>query len=337
MEGTLAKPITILGAGSWGTALALYLARRGQMVKLWSYEIPEVAAMLAERTNNRYLPGFDFPDTIQPTANLADAVQDAENILIAVPSVGFRETLIMMKPLISPGSRVICASKGLDDETGNLLNELVSEILGSDRPFAVLSGPSFAREVAAGLPTAVMIASNNASYTKELVQHFNSPIFRAYGSTDVKGVEVGGVVKNVIAIATGMADGMDFGANARCALITQGLEEITRLGVALGAKAETFAGLSGMGDLILTCTDNQSRNRRLGLALGKGQKIDEAEKQIGQVVEGKRNAEIVVMLADKLQVNMPICRMTWQVLQGQLSGQEGMKQWLAANETTATA
>lgn len=329
MEGMLAKPITILGAGSWGTALALYLARRGQTVKLWSYEIPEVAAMLAERTNNRYLPGFDFPDTIQPTANLADAVKDIENILIAVPSVGFRETLIMMKPLIAPHARIICATKGLDDETGNLLNGVVAEILGDDRPFAVLSGPSFAREVAAGMPTAVVIASDNLALAKELAQHFNMPHFRAYASDDVKGVEVGGVVKNVIAIATGITDGMEYGANARCALITQGLEEITRLGVALGARAETFSGLSGMGDLILTCTDNQSRNRRMGLALGKGQKVDEAEKQIGQVVEGKRNAELVALLADKHQVNMPVCRMVWQVLQGILSAKEGMQQLLA--------
>lgn len=332
MEGTLSKPITILGAGSWGTALALYLARRGQQVLLWSYEIPEVAAMLAERTNNRYLPGFDFPETIQPTANLAEAVKDAEDILIAVPSIGFRETLIMMKPLISPTARIICATKGLDDETGHLLNDVVAEILGAERLFAVLSGPSFAREVAAGLPTAVVVASSNTAFADDLVKHFNSPIFRTYACNDVQGVEVGGVVKNVIAIATGMTDGMEYGANTRCALITQGLEEITRLGVALGAKPETFAGLSGMGDLILTCTDNQSRNRRLGLALGKGQKVDEAEKQIGQVVEGKRNAELVATLAERHQVKMPVCRMVWQVLQGAMSAKEGMMQLLATNE-----
>jgi len=335
MEGMQSKPITILGAGSWGTALALYLARRGQTVKIWSYEIPEVAAMLAERTNNRYLPGFDFPDSIQPTANLADALTNIDDALIAVPSVGFRDTLIMIKPLISANTRIVCATKGLDEESGNLLNEVVTEVLGADRPFAVLSGPSFAREVAAGLPTAVVIASNNTKFLGDLIKHFNSPIFRSYPSEDIKGVEIGGVVKNIIAIATGMTDGMEYGANARCALITQGLEEITRLGVALGANAETFVGLAGMGDLILTCTDNQSRNRRLGLALGKGQHIDEAEKQIGQIVEGKRNAELVTILADKLKVNMPICQMVWQVLQGKTSAKEGMKELLATGEAVS--
>ncbi len=331
MEGIIAKPIAILGAGSWGTALALYLARRGQTVRLWSIEASEVAAMLAEHANHRYLPNIDFPDTIQPTANLADAVKGIDTILIAVPSVGFRNTLAMMKPLITPDARLICASKGLDDETGHLFNDVVAETLGNDRLFAVLSGPSFAREVAMGLPTAVVLASDNLYFAKELAQYFNTPIFRAYASNDVKGVEVGGVLKNVIAIATGMTDGMDYGANARCALITQGLEEITRLGVALGAKAETFVGLAGMGDLILTCTDNQSRNRRMGLALGKGQNVAEAEKEIGQVVEGKRNAELVALLASKYHIEMPICSMVWQVLQGQISATEGMKRLLATS------
>lgn len=323
------KPITILGAGSWGTALALYLSRRGQIVRIWSYEISEIASMLAERTNNQFLPGYDFPEELKPTANLAEAVKDINDIIIAVPSVGFKETLAMLKPLYTPELRIVCATKGLDADTGQLLNAVTEEVLGKDCKFAVLSGPSFAKEVAAGLPTAVAIASKDKNLREELAERFNSNIFRAYQSDDVVGVELGGVAKNVIAIATGISDGMELGANSRSAIITRGLTEIIRLGHALGAKTETFIGLSGLGDLILTCTDNQSRNRRLGLAIGKGQDIDAAESEIGQVVEGKRNAELIVTLAQQHQVDMPICEATWAILQGKLNAQEAMEQLLS--------
>ncbi len=326
MDAQQVKPITILGAGSWGTALALYLSRCGQFVKIWSVEIPEVAAMLAERTNTRYLPGYVFPDRIQPTANLAEAVKDCLDILIAVPSVGYRETLIMVKPLISAHTRLLCATKGLDAETGQLLHEVATEILGEQHKFAVLSGPSFAREVAAGLPAAVTIASHDQHFLEDLMLRFDSPIFQINSSQDVVGVEIGGVAKNVIAIATGISDGMNLGSNARSAIITLGLAEITRLGLALGGKPESFTGLSGVGDLILTCSDDQSRNRRLGLALGKGKKAAEAEQEIGQVVEGKRNAELVTILAKKHQVDMPICESVWEILQGKLDATTAAKQ-----------
>lgn len=328
MEAQQLKPITILGAGSWGTALALYLSRRGQIVRIWSYEISEIAAMLAERCNSQFLPGYDFPEQLKPTANLADAVKDINDIIIAVPSVGFRETLVMLKPILTSNIRITCATKGLDTDTGQLLNEVTEEILGKECKFAVLSGPSFAKEVAAGLPTAVAIASKDATLRKELAERFNSNIFRAYQSDDVVGVELGGVAKNVIAIATGISDGMELGANSRSAIITRGLAEIIRLGKALGAKTETFIGLSGLGDLILTCTDNQSRNRRLGLAMGKGQDIDTAESEIGQVVEGKRNAELIVALAQQHQVEMPICEVTWEILQGKLRAEDALEQLL---------
>ncbi len=334
MEGSQLKPITILGAGSWGTALALYLARRGQTVRIWSVEIPEIAAMLAERTNNRYLPGFHFPDQIQPTANLAEAVKDIDDVIMAVPSIGFRDTLFMLKPLASKHLRITCATKGLDADTGQLLHEVVSEVLGSDCKFAVLSGPSFAREVAAGLPSAVVIASKDKTLLNDMTQRFHSAIFGVYTTDDVVGVEVGGVVKNVIALATGICDGMELGANARSALITWGLAEIMELGKALGGKPETFIGLSGLGDLILTCTDNQSRNRRLGLSIGKGHNIQEAEKEIGQVVEGKRNAELVAMLAEQHHVDMPICNMVWQILQGKLNANKALEQLLARTSST---
>ncbi|HVE44583.1 MAG TPA: NAD(P)H-dependent glycerol-3-phosphate dehydrogenase [Gammaproteobacteria bacterium] len=312
----LLKPITILGAGSWGTALALSLARRGQTVRLWSIEASEIAAMLADKANNRYLPGISLPDTIHPMTDLSLALAGIEDVVIVVPSVGFRQTVVAIKSLISPTTRLVCATKGLDMETGQLLNEVAEEVLGQSHAYAVLSGPSFAREVAAGLPCAVVIASRDQAFQAALVTRFQSPLFSIDTSTDVVGVEVGGVVKNVIAIATGMSDGMGFGANARSALITRGLAEITRLGVALGAQPETFIGLSGLGDLILTCSDDQSRNRRLGLAIGRGRPVAEAEQEIGQVVEGKRNAELVVQLAASHHIAMPICEAVWNVLQG---------------------
>lgn len=325
MEGQSFKPIAILGAGSWGSAIALYLGRRGQTVNLWSIEKSEIDAILADHANHRYLPDQAFPDTIKATTDLAQAVKDVDDVLMVVPSVGFRSTLEAAKPYIKPNTRIICASKGMDSNTGQLFGDIVAEIFGEHHPFAVLSGPSFAKEVAAGLPAALVIASKDKEIVNTLTQRFNSPIFRIYPSDDVIGVEIGGVAKNVIAIATGISDGMELGSNARSALITRGLAEIIRLGLALGAKMETMIGLSGMGDLILTCSDNQSRNRRLGLALGKGHDIQAAEKEIGQVVEGKRNAELVAQMAKRYQVEMPITNVIWDILQGKINTKDGMQ------------
>jgi glycerol-3-phosphate dehydrogenase (NAD(P)+) len=319
------KPIAILGAGAWGTALALYLARRGQPVRLWSIETPQVEAMLAERTNNQYLPGYPFPETLQPEAELAKAISGIDDILIAVPSVGFRDTLLKLKPLISPSHRFLCATKGMDMERGQLLHGTLREVLGPDFPYAVLSGPSFAKEVAAGLPTAVVIASHDKKLAQELLQRFNSPIFRIDLSEDITGVEIGGVVKNVLAIAAGISDGMKLGANARSTLITRGLNEMIALGTALGADNKTFEGLAGLGDLILTCTDDLSRNRRFGLALGKNLPKDQAEREIGQVVEGKRNAELVIQLAKQHSVKMTICEAVHNILQNKALAQDAMQ------------
>jgi glycerol-3-phosphate dehydrogenase (NAD(P)+) len=313
------SPILIIGAGSWGTALALHLAKTGQEVRLWSHEKDHIEAMAVERVNNRFLPDCPFPDTLKPIEDLNSALKNVQDILIAVPSVGFRSTLTNLKSSLNPSQRIVWATKGMDLETGQLLHDVAKEILGSQISQAVLSGPSFAKEVATGLPTAVVIASQDARFANDLVQRFNTPFFRTYLSDDITGVEIGGVVKNVLAIATGMSDGMGFGANARCALITRGLSEMMRLGIALGGKQETFVGLTGLGDLVLTCTDDQSRNRRFGLALGKGKKPQEAEKEIGQVVEGKRNAELVVAIAKKNQVEMPLVETVWDILQGKYS------------------
>lgn len=319
------KPIAILGAGAWGTALALLLARCGQIVRLWSIEAPQVKAMLSEQMNRQYLPGFLFPETIKPTGNLNEAIADVDDILIAVPSVGFRETLTRLKPMLCRNHRFLCATKGMDIEKGQLLHATLRDILGPQPAYGVLSGPSFAKEVAAGLPTAVVIASQDEQFALDMFTRLNQPLFRIDISKDIKGVEIGGIVKNVIAIAAGINDGMKLGANARSTLITRGLNEMINLGIAIGADYKTFEGLAGLGDLILTCTDDLSRNRRFGLALGKGITTDQAEKEIGQVVEGKHNAELVVRLARQYSVKIPICEAVHQILQREISTAEGVK------------
>jgi glycerol-3-phosphate dehydrogenase (NAD(P)+) len=329
MENIRRKPIAILGAGSWGTALALHLSRVGQEVRLWSYDPKHITTMAEERANNRYLPGCLFPDSLHPIVNLADALHDITDILVAVPSVGFRDTLLAIKPLLTHRKRIVWATKGMDIQSNQLLHELVLDILGDKHIYAVLSGPSYAKEVALGLPTAVVIASENTLFANDLIKRFNSDAFRCYLSTDIVGVEVSGIVKNVLAIAIGISDGMGFGSNARSAMITRGLAEMTRLGVALGGKQETFMGLAGLGDLVLTCTDDQSRNRRFGLALGKGKSPHEAEKEIKQIVEGKRNAELIVSLAKKLCVDMPITESVWKILESKLTLKEAMHQLLS--------
>jgi glycerol-3-phosphate dehydrogenase (NAD(P)+) len=330
MGATTAHPITaVLGAGSWGTALALHLSRLGQSVRLWTMDAEHAAAMQADNENKRYLPTLTFPSHLHATSDLAAAVQDVRDILIAVPSAGFRSTLLQLKPFVKTNTRIYSATKGLDEKTGQLLHQIAEEILGKQCSYAVLSGPSFAREVAIGLPTAVVIASKDATFAQDLSNRFNSATFRVYISTDVPGVEICGSIKNVLAIATGISDGMGFGANARSALITRGLAEVVRLGLALGGQLETFMGLAGMGDIILTCTDNQSRNRRFGLALAQGLSTADAAKEIGQVVEGQRNAELVMQLAQLHQIDMPIISAVYGVLQGQLTPQEAMRHLLA--------
>lgn len=328
MDTQSLKPIAILGAGSWGTALGLYLSRRKQHVRIWSIETSEIIAMQRERANTRYLPGHTLPTNLHPCTELKDSLHGVDDVLMVVPSIGFRHTLMAAKPYLSANSRIICATKGLETHTGQLLSEVTSDVLGDEIPFAVLSGPSFAKEVAAGLPTAVMIASQNAVFLTDLISRFNSPIFRAFPSEDIVGLEIGGTVKNVIAIATGLLDGMGYGANARCAVITQGLAEISQLGMRLGGEQQTFFGLAGLGDLILTSTDNQSRNRRLGLALGQGKNIHEAEKEIGQAVEGKQNAEWVALLASRYDLKMPICVTVWDILQGKMNAEQAVKKML---------
>ncbi len=269
---------------------------------------------MADRENARYLPGTSFPANLIACPDLAECLGDARDILLAVPSHGLRETLTAIRPLLGPRSRVCWATKGFELHSGKLPHQVATEVLGSDRPVAVLSGPTFAKEVGEGLPTAMTIAANNNDFAKSLAVALSGDKFRAYTSDDMVGVEVGGAIKNVLAIGAGISDGLGFGANTRIALITRGLVEMTRLGVALGANQKTFMGLAGMGDLVLTCTDNLSRNRRMGLALAAGKTIEEAQDEIKQVVEGILAAEAVMEVADKLKIEMPICHQVYRIL-----------------------
>lgn len=307
--------ITVLGAGSYGTALAICLARNGNPISLWGRNQTDIADMATNRVNSRYLPDIRLPDTLEVTADLVAAVQASRNIMVVVPSHAFADTLHQIKPYLLPGARVAWATKGLEPETGRLLQDVATEILGNDIPLAVLSGPTFAKEMAAGLPTAISLSSVDADFISELSDLLHcARSFRVYTNPDFIGVQLGGAVKNVIAIGAGMADGIGFGANARTALITRGLTEMSRLGCALGARKETFMGMAGLGDLVLTCTDNQSRNRRFGLLLGQGKAVDEAMNSIGQVVEGYRNAKEVFNLAQRVGVEMPITEQIFNVL-----------------------
>jgi glycerol-3-phosphate dehydrogenase (NAD(P)+) len=270
--------------------------------------------MRGARVNTRYLPAAAFPDNLAAVAELAKCLDGVRDILIAVPSHGFRETLEAIRPLLTNGARVCWATKGFELHTGKLPHVVAAEVLGAERPVAVLSGPTFAREVGDGLPTALTIAANDAAFAQDLAVTLSGDNFRAYTSDDMIGVEVGGAVKNVLAIGAGMSDGLGFGANSRVALITRGLVEMTRLGVALGAKRETFMGLAGMGDLVLTCTDNLSRNRRMGLALAEGKSVEQAQEEIQQVVEGVLAAQAVHEVAEKLDIEMPICQQVYRIL-----------------------
>jgi glycerol-3-phosphate dehydrogenase (NAD(P)+) len=309
------KPtVAVLGSGSWGTALAVHLARTGHRVILWGIETDELTAMARDRTNRRYLPGIDLPEGVEIEHDFERAVAQAEQLLLVVPSHAFREVLQRVKPALRPGQRVAWATKGFELTTGKLPHDVAREVLGPDVPTAVLSGPTFAKEVGAGLPTAMTVASADENYAMALARGLSGLNFRAYASSDMVGVEVGGATKNVLAIGAGISDGLGFGANTRVALITRGLVEMMRLGVALGADKDTFMGLAGLGDLVLTCTDDQSRNRRMGLALAAGKSSAQAQQEIGQVVEGVLAAKAVREVARRVGVEMPISEVIYRVL-----------------------
>lgn len=313
--------IAILGAGSWGSAIAIHLAKTGFGVFLWAHNKAHVEAMQKEGKNTRFLPDIAFPPNLIPTHALEDCLQKSTQVILAVPSHAFIEVLNRIE---TPLKGLAWLTKGLDFQSHQLLSELVIARFGKRFPIAVIAGPSFATELAHGLPTALTIASNNKSYQKGLqtILHHNN--LRVYLSNDWKGVQICGAVKNVLAIACGISDGLGFGANAKAALITRGLAEMSRLGLSLGAKGATFMGLAGVGDLVLTCTDNQSRNRRFGLNLGHGLSTIDAEASIGQVVEGKYNAAQVCLLAKAHHIEMPICQAVYDLLEGRISPKEAV-------------
>ncbi|GAA4504164.1 NAD(P)H-dependent glycerol-3-phosphate dehydrogenase [Pseudaeromonas paramecii] len=307
--------LSVLGAGSYGTALAISLARKGYRILLWGHEAEHMAALQQARCNEQFLPGVPFPDTLELTSDLAVAAAACRTLLVVVPSHVFGLVLSQARPHLLAGARVAWATKGLEPDSGRLLQEVAREALGPEVPLAVVSGPTFAAELAAGLPTAISVAATDDAFAEELSELMHcGKSFRVYTNSDFVGLQLGGAVKNVIAIGAGLSDGLGFGANARTALITRGLVEMQRLGVSLGADPKTFMGMAGLGDLVLTCTDNQSRNRRFGLALGAGKSTEQAMAEIGQIVEGYRNTREVHLLAARQGVEMPICEQIYQIL-----------------------
>ena len=319
------KPLAVLGAGSFGTALALQLARRDIPTRLWGRNPAHMARLIEQRVNDEYLPGCRFPPLLEPTADLKAAIAGAEELVLAVPSHALRDLLITLAPLLSEDQGLVCACKGFEPGTGRLPHEVIKSVFGTSRNLAILSGPTFAKEIGLGVPTGVTIASPDSDYAAKIAAAFHGGGFRAYPSDDIVGVEVGGAAKNVLAIAVGCADGFGLGANTRTILITRGLAEIMRLGETLGAQRETLMGLSGVGDLVLTCTDNQSRNRRLGLAIATGKTVAEAQAEIKQTVEGVRVAPEVLRRAREHGVDMPITEQVARVLAGQCTPIEALK------------
>ncbi|MBH3096280.1 NAD(P)H-dependent glycerol-3-phosphate dehydrogenase [Serratia ureilytica] len=312
---TVNASMTVIGAGSYGTALAITLARNGHTVVLWGHNPAQIQTLQRDRCNQAFLPDVPFPDTLLLEADLARALAASRDVLVVVPSHVFGDVLRQLKPHLRPDARIVWATKGLEAETGRLLQDVAREALGEAIPLAVLSGPTFAKELAAGLPTAIALAATDAQFADDLQQLLHcGKSFRVYSNPDFIGVQLGGAVKNVIAIGAGMSDGIGFGATARPALIPRGLAEMSRLGSALGADPSTFMGMAGLGDLVLTCTDNQSRNRRFGIMLGQGKGVQEAQDSIGQVVEGYRNTKEVLALAQRHGVEMPITEQIYQVL-----------------------
>lgn len=319
--------LSVLGAGSWGTALALALARHGAAVRLWTRNPAHAAELEALRGNARYLPGVVLPPAIDIHTDLGAAVAGTQ-VLVAVPSGAFPGVLEALAGLAAPPRELAWATKGLAPGDARLLHELVLERLGPDCRCAVVSGPSFARELAIDLPTAVAVAANDAAFARAWARYLHGGRLRAYPSADLVGVQLGGAVKNVLAIAAGISDGLELGANARAALITRGLAEMSRLGAALGGEQATFLGLAGVGDLLLTCGDDQSRNRRVGLGLGRGRALADILGELGQVAEGVPTAYAVTQLCARAQVEMPICEAVTGVLDGARTPREAVAELL---------
>ncbi|HET9483020.1 MAG TPA: NAD(P)H-dependent glycerol-3-phosphate dehydrogenase [Xanthomonadales bacterium] len=324
--------VAVLGAGSWGTALAIVLARNGAQVVLWGRDRAAIESMRAQRRNARYLPDAELPPQLAVTAEIAEAVAGASLMLVVTPSHAFADVLREATPHLAPGAGVAWATKGFDPESGRLLHEVAREIVGEGHALAVVTGPSFAKEVAAGLPTAVTVHAQDPAFAASVAQLLHAPAFRAYDGTDMIGAELGGAMKNVLAVATGVADGMQLGLNARAGLITRGLNEMLRLNEALGGRSETIMGLAGVGDLVLTCTGELSRNRRLGIALGRGVPLAQAVAEIGQVVESVQTVNQVMQLARAHGIELPITEQVQRVLREEITPADGLRALLAREQ-----
>lgn len=324
--------VAVVGAGSWGTALAALIARHGHPTVLWGRDAAAIAAITHSHENPRYLPGIALPGALRATTDLAAALRDADLVLVVVPSHAFAETLHALAPHRPAKAGVAWATKGFEPGSGRFLHEVAAEVLGEDVPLAVVTGPSFAKEVASGLPTALTVHSDDAAFAQLVADVLHGPTFRAYTGDDMLGAELGGAMKNVLAVATGVADGMQLGLNARTGLITRGLNEMLRLNQAIGGQPATLMGLAGLGDLVLTCTGDLSRNRRLGLALGRGQSLADALREIGQVVESVQTADEVMRQADRHGIELPISRAVQAVLHGEITPVDALRQLLAREQ-----
>ena len=327
-----ARHVAVLGAGSWGTALAALIARHGHAATLWGRDADVVAAIATRHENPHYLPGIALPGTLRATTDLAEAMAGADLVLVVVPSHAFAATLRALAPLRPAGAGVAWATKGFEPGSGRFLHEVAADVLGDGVPLAVVTGPSFAKEVAQGLPTALTVQGDDPAFVQQVAAVLHGPNFRAYTGDDMRGAELGGAMKNVLAVATGAADGMNLGLNARTGLVTRGLNEMLRLNAAIGGRPETLMGLAGLGDLVLTCTGDLSRNRRLGLALGRGQSLEDAVREIGQVVESVQTADEVMRLAERHGLELPIARNVRDVLHGDITPAEGLQRLLAREQ-----
>lgn len=327
--------IAVLSAGAWGTALAIAFAGRNA-VSLWAREPEVVAAMRERRENTRFLPGHPLPEALHVEADFDVAVAAAELLVVATPLAGLRGTLQRLAA-IAPGKPLVWVCKGLEAGTAKLPHVLAAEVLPAGSRYGALSGPSFAEEVARGLPTAITLAANDEAFARETALALHTPRLRIYANDDLPGVEIGGAVKNVMAIATGICDGLGLGLNARAALITRGLAEISRLGLALGARRETLMGLAGMGDLILTCTGDLSRNRRVGLALAAGKTLPQVLDELGHVAEGVSTAREVARLAQQMGIEMPITQAVDAILHHGISAGEAVERLLMRDPKVETA
>jgi len=326
------QKIAVLGAGSWGTALAALVSRHGFPTVLWGRDAAVIEAIDRQHENPRYLPGIALPDGLRATTDLAAAVAGADWILVVVPSHAFTETVRLLAPLRPAEAGVAWATKGFEPGSGRFLHEVAREILGETVPLAVVTGPSFAKEVTLGLPTAITVHGDDAAFSQKVAGAMHGPTFRAYTGDDMVGAELGGAMKNVLAVATGVADGMQLGLNARAGLITRGLNEMLRLAAVIGARPETLMGLAGLGDLVLTCTGDLSRNRRLGLALGRGQSLQDAVREIGQVVESVQTADEVMRQAEHHGIELPISNAVRAVLHGEITPEAGLRGLLAREQ-----